>query len=355
MTPVGSRGPARVLVTGAAGFVGAHVVVALAQAGHHVIGVDNFAAGARDCVPRLRQLVGDRFEFEIADVRDAARLAQMFTAHRPAAVVHLAALKSVPQSERAPIAYYEVNVHGLATLLATMQAHGVRTLVHASTACVYGQQQQALPVSERARLTPVNPYGRSKAVAEQLIADARRADPDLRVAVLRLFNPGGAHESGLIGQWPMGPVAATKFVPSAFSVALGAAPHVDVHGADWPTQDGTAARDFVHVCDVADAHTSALEALARGVKSFTVNIGSGRPVTVLEALRAFEAAARREIPYRLRDRRAGDVAEIFADTSRARTLLGWVARRSLDDIAADAWRFFRLNPRGFRRSEATLP
>lgn len=354
MTPVGPRGPARVLVTGAAGYVGAHVVVALAQAGHRVIGVDNFAAGARDCVPRLRQLVGERFDFEIADVRDATRLAQVFSTHRPAAVVHLAALKSVPQSERAPIAYYEVNVHGLATLLATMQAQGVRTLVHASTACVYGQPQM-LPTAERVRLAPINPYGRSKAVAEQLIADARRADPQLRVAVLRLFNPAGAHESGLIGQWPMGPAAATKLVPSAFSVALGASEHVDVHGADWPTHDGTAARDFVHVCDVADAHASALEALARGVKSFTVNIGSGRSVTVLQALRAFEAAARREIPYRLRDRRAGDVAEIFADASRARTLLGWVPRRSLEDMAVDAWRFFRLNPRGFRRSEATLP
>lgn len=343
---------ARVLVTGAAGYVGSHVAVALAQAGYKVVGVDNFVAGSRDSVVRLRQLCGSGFNFEAADVRDHRRLLQVFRTHAPDAVLHLAALKSVPESERAPIAFYDVNVHGLATLLAVMQAVGVRTLVHASTACVYGEPQE-LPVDERHPMMPINPYGRSKAVAEQLLADARRADPLLRVAVLRHFNAAGAHESGLIGQWPVGPAAATKFAPNAFRVALGLAEQVAIFGGQWPTRDGSPVRDFVHVMDLAAAHVSALEALARGVRSFTVNLGSGRGLSLLEVLRTYETAARRSLRHAVERPRVGDVAEIFADCSRSRTLLGWVARRSPEQMALDAWRFFRLNPRGFSRGLLT--
>lgn len=326
---------ARILVTGVAGYLGSHVAVALAQAGFDVIGLDTTVD--RQALTRLRHLCGERLVFERVDVRDSARVLEVLSRHRPAAVMHLALLAA---GRGAPLAYYDINVHGLTTLLGAMAAAGLRTLVLASSSAVYGAPV-ITPVSERAVPAAFEPHGRTLATCEHLLTDLRAADARWRFGVLRVFEAVGTHDSGLIGDFAPND---GSVLAQALDVAGGQRARIDLAGGDWPTRDGTRVRDWVHVLDVADGFLRALEALARGTGSFTVNLGRGQGVSELQLVAALERVARRPLPFHLAGR-SGGIAEIFADVRRAQTLLGWSARLGVDRICADAWRARRLNRR----------
>ena len=324
-----------VLVTGGAGYIGSHLVVELARAGYAPIILDNFANSSADVVPRLRQLTGQPLAMIRADVRDRGALARAFFDNKIAAVIHCAGLKAVAEGEARPLAYYDTNVGGAIALVETMAAAGVKTLVFSSSATVYGQPDHDL-VAEDAPLRPQSVYGRTKRAVEQILEDAAAADKSWRVALLRYFNPAGAHPGGEIGEAPSTP---NNLVPVLCEVALGARPEVEIFGNDYPTTDGTGVRDYIHVMDLAEGHVAALKHLDRQHGVTTLNLGMGRGCSVLEVIASFERACGRSLPRRIVARRAGDVAICCADPTRAVTALGWRARRDLDAICADAWRW----------------
>jgi UDP-glucose 4-epimerase len=277
-------------------------------------------------------------------VRDTAALDALFAGGQVEAVVHFAALKAVGESVAEPLRYYAVNVGGLIALAETMQRHGCRTIVFSSSATVYGQPEQ-LPIREDAPLTATSPYGATKLVSEGILRDVQASDPTWRVALLRYFNPVGAHESGTIGEDPRG--TPNNLMPYVAQVAVGKRPRLQVFGADYDTPDGTGVRDYLHVVDLAEGHVAALRRLLAGDKNLTVNLGTGRGSSVLELVRAFERASGRPIPYDVAPRRPGDVASCYADPSLAERLLGWRATRDLDAMCADTWRWQTANPNGF--------
>ena len=333
-----------VLLTGATGYIASHTWLALWEAGFDVIGVDNFANSSPEVLNRLRSLGGRTPRFERADVCDGAALDAVFAAGRIDAVVHFAAHKSVGESVARPLDYYANNVGGLIQLCAAMQRHGCRALVYSSSATVYGDPQR-LPITEDAPLASTNPYGATKLVGETLLRDLRRSDPLWQIAVLRYFNPVGAHASGLIGEDPRG--TPNNLMPYIAQVAVGKRKRLQIFGADYPTPDGTGVRDYIHVPDRAEGHVAALRRLLGGQGSLTVNLGTGQGLSVLELLRAFEAASDRAVPFEIVARRPGDVAACYADASLARTLLGWQAKRDVAAMCADSWRWQSLNPGGF--------
>lgn len=326
-----------ILVTGGAGFIGSHTCVALAEAGIPFLVLDNFSNSRRSVLDRLEQLLGAPVAHVEGDVRDAALLARVFAAHPIEAVVHFAAFKAVGESVREPLRYYDNNVAGTVTLLRAMQAAGVRTLVFSSSATVYGEPA-SLPIREDFPLSATNPYGWSKLMMEQVLADVDQAEPGLwRMARLRYFNPVGAHESGLIGEDPQD--VPNNLLPYVAQVAAGRREVLSIYGDDYPTPDGTGVRDYIHVCDLAEGHVAALRYLRAHPGLLTVNLGTGRPVSVLEMVRGFERASGRSVPYRIVPRRPGDVAQCWADPALAERLLGWRARRGLESMCADAWRW----------------
>ena len=333
-----------VLLTGATGYIASHTWLALWEAGFDVIGVDNFANSSPEVLNRLRTLGGRTPRFERADVCDAAGLDAVFAARRIDAVVHFAAHKAVGESVAKPLDYYANNVGGLMALCAAMQRHACRALVYSSSATVYGDPQQ-LPIAEDAPLSSTNAYGATKLVGEMLLRDLRHSDPLWQIAVLRYFNPVGAHASGLIGEDPRG--TPNNLMPYIAQVAVGKRERLQIFGADYPTPDGTGVRDYIHVTDLAEGHVAALRRLLGGQGSLTVNLGTGRGLSVLELVRAFEAASGRSVPYEVVARRPGDVAACYADASLARTLLGWRAERDAAAMCADSWRWQSLNPGGF--------
>ena len=333
-----------VLLTGATGYIASHTWLALWEAGFDVIGVDNFANSSPEVLNRLRSLGGRTPRFERADVCDGAALDAVFAAGRIDAVVHFAAHKSVGESVARPLDYYANNVGGLIQLCAAMQRHGCRALVYSSSATVYGDPQR-LPITEDAPLASTNPYGATKLVGETLLRDLRRSDPLWQIAVLRYFNPVGAHASGLIGEDPRG--TPNNLMPYIAQVAVGKRKRLQIFGADYPTPDGTGVRDYIHVTDLAEGHVAALRRLLGGQGSLTVNLGTGQGLSVLELLRAFEAASDRAVPFEIVARRPGDVAACYADASLARTLLGWQAKRDVAAMCADSWRWQSLNPDGY--------
>jgi UDP-glucose 4-epimerase len=343
-----------ILLTGATGYIGSHTWLALAGAGHTVVGLDNFANSSPRVLDRLRELLGHTPVFERADVRDAAALRSVLARHRIDATIHFAALKAVGESVAEPLAYYDVNVGGLVTLAAALRAAGARRFVFSSSATVYGDPE-ALPIPEDAPLAATNPYGRTKLIGEQLLADLGSADaghvnggavgPAWQTACLRYFNPVGAHESGRIGEDPRG--TPNNLMPYVAQVAVGRRARLSVFGHDWPTPDGTGVRDYIHVEDLAAGHVAALARLFDAPGSFTVNLGTGRGHSVLEVVRAFERASGRAVPYELVARRPGDVAACYADPQRAQALLGWRAMLDLDRMCADSWRWQAANPDGF--------
>ena len=326
-----------ILVTGGAGFIGSHTCVALAQAGIPHLILDNFGNSRRSVLERLGRITGVQPLFVEGDVRDADLLARVFAQHPIEGVIHFAALKAVGESVREPLRYYDNNVAGTVALLRAMQVAGVRTLVFSSSATVYGEPA-TVPIREDFPLSATNPYGWTKLMMEQVLADVDAAEPgQWRIARLRYFNPVGAHESGLIGEDPQGEPG--NLLPYVAQVAAGQRASLSVYGNDYPTPDGTGVRDYIHVCDLAEGHVAALRYLNKHPGLLTVNLGTGRPVSVLEMVRAFEQASGRAVPYQLVARRPGDVAQCWADPALAQTLLGWSAQHGVDRMCQDAWRW----------------
>ncbi len=325
-----------ILVTGGAGYVGSHVVVELARAGYAVAVLDNFANSTRAVLERLAALTEASIPCIEADVRDVDALRRAFRDYPINAVVHCAGLKSVGESELRPLTYYDVNVTGALALAEVMGEAGVATLVYSSSATVYGQPEH-LPVTEDAPLGPQSVYGRTKRVVEDFLRDLAHANPNWRIAILRYFNPAGAHPSGRIGEAPTG--RPNNLVPLLSRIAAGEFSDLSIFGTDWPTPDGTGIRDYLHVQDLALGHVAALAYLARNAGAATLNLGLGRGHSVLDVVAAFERACGRRITRTLAPRRAGDVASCYADPTRAETLLHWRATRGLDAICADAWRW----------------
>jgi UDP-glucose 4-epimerase len=325
-----------VLVTGGAGYIGSHVVVELAQAGYAPIVLDNFDNSSPAVLPRVEALAGRPVPCIEADVRDVAALRRAFHDHPITAVVHCAGLKAVGESEARPLAYWDVNVGGALALAEVMAEAGVATLVFSSSATVYGQPER-LPVAEDAPLGPTSVYGRTKLVIEDFLRDLAHANPTWRIAILRYFNPAGAHPSGRIGEAPQG--RPNNLVPLLCRIAGGELSELAVFGTDWPTADGTGVRDYLHVQDLAAGHVAAIRHLARTPGVVTLNLGVGRGYSVLEVVAAFERACGRTISRRFAPRRPGDIACVFADPGRANALLDWRATRGLDAICADAWRW----------------
>ncbi|MCL4798545.1 MAG: UDP-glucose 4-epimerase GalE [Burkholderiales bacterium] len=325
-----------ILVTGGAGYIGSHAVVELMAAGHEVLVVDNLANSKRSVVDRVARIAGRRPRFAQVDVRDRAGLAALFADQRVEAVIHFAGLKAVGESVARPLAYYDNNVSGTVALAECMAEAGVKTLVFSSSATVYGEPA-SVPIREDFPLAATNPYGRSKLVIEDILRDLAAADPEWRIGLLRYFNPVGAHASGLIGEDPND--APNNLMPYVAQVAAGKLPELRVFGDDYPTPDGTGVRDYIHVVDLARGHLAALEALRRRGGVLTVNLGTGRGYSVLEMVRAFEAASGRRVPCRVVARRPGDVAQCYADPSLAAQLLGWRAELGIEAMCADTWRW----------------
>ncbi|WP_206859373.1 UDP-glucose 4-epimerase GalE [Lysobacter changpingensis] len=335
----------RILVCGGAGYIGSHTCLGLIERGHSVVIADSGVNSSPRVIPRLRRLAGVPIPVHRADLRDRAAMTALFATYRFDAVLHFAALKAVGDSCRRPLDYFDNNISGTIVLLQAMRGAGVRRLVFSSSATVYGEPER-VPVREDAGLSVMNPYGRTKLVAEQLIGDLCTADPEFRAANLRYFNPVGAHASGLIGEDPCG--EPTNLMPYICQVAVGAREKLRVFGGDYPTVDGTGVRDYIHVVDLARAHVDALEYMVRADASVTVNLGTGRGVSVLELVHAFERASGRRIAYEIVGRRAGDAASVYADPSLAHALFGWRAQFDVDAMCRDAWRWQAMNPEGYR-------
>ena len=327
----------KVLVTGGAGFIGSHVVVHLLEWGADVVVLDNLANSSLAILDKIEVLAGKPLCFVKGDVRDISLLRELFAEHAVDAVIHLAGLKSVAESVRLPLDYYSTNVGGILTLLEAMAEAGIHRLVFSSSATVYGEPESAPVAETHPAGRAVNPYGRSKFFAEEVIRDFSATDPRWAVAILRYFNPAGAHASSLIGENPKG--QPNNLLPIVGRVAVGLQPVVGIYGNDYPTADGTGVRDYVHVCDLAQGHVQALDYLLRHAGVRVWNMGVGRGYSVLEVLRAFEAACGKPIPYEVRDRRPGDIAESWADVAKVERELGWKSRKDIRQIVADVWRW----------------
>ncbi|WP_325342930.1 UDP-glucose 4-epimerase GalE [Xylophilus sp.] len=340
----------KILVTGGAGFIGSHACVALIGAGYLPVVLDSLANGNIHALHRIADITGVAPDLVRCDIRDAAALAELFKAHRFGGVLHLAGLKAVGETVADPLSYYEVNMAGTLALVRAMGNAGVRALVFSSSATVYGANARS-PIPEDAPYAAVNPYGRTKAMVETMLADLVQSDDRWHVACLRFFNPVGAHESGLIGEHPHG--RPNNLMPYLSQVAIGSRSHLVVHGTDYATADGTGVRDYVHVMDVAEGHVAALRHVAREPGILMVNLGTGRGASVLEVISSFERASGRSIAVHVGPRRPGDAPAYWADASLAEARLGWRARRGLDEMCVDSWRWQMRNPWGFDGSAPT--
>lgn len=341
----------RVLLTGGAGYIGSHSCIAFAEAGWEVALLDNLSNSSRLAVDRLERILGSRPPLYEIDIRDEGSVREVLAALDPHAVVHFAGLKAVGESVNEPLNYYDNNVAGTVALLRAMQVAGPRRLVFSSSATVYGDPAR-VPITEDFPRLATSPYGRSKLIIEDMLLDLAASDPSWEFALLRYFNPVGAHPSGLIGEDPAG--TPNNLMPYVAQVAVGRREFLNVFGGDYPTRDGTGVRDYLHVQDLAAGHVSALEALAskRGMGPLVVNLGTGHGYSVLDVVAAFAAASGREVPYRIVERRPGDVAECYADTKLALELIAWEAKLDLPRMCEDVWRWQSMNPQGFASNPA---
>ena len=334
-----------VLVTGGAGYIGSHTTLALLQAGFDVVVLDNLCNASAESLRRVAQLAGRAPVFVQGDIRDRTLLDQLLAQHPVQAVLHFAGLKAVGESVAQPLRYFDNNVAGTVTLCQAMAAAGVFTLVLSSSATVYGEPA-CVPITEEQPVgQTTNPYGRSKFMVEQVLGDLSASDPRWRVALLRYFNPVGAHLSGQIGEDPNG--IPNNLLPYITQVAVGKLAELAVFGHDYPTVDGTGVRDYIHVMDLAEGHLAALHALRQRPGVNVWNLGTGQGYSVLQMVRAFEAASGRPVPYRLAPRRPGDIATCYAHPAKAAADLGWQATRSLHQMVLDAWRWQQQNPNGY--------
>ncbi|TJZ79025.1 UDP-glucose 4-epimerase GalE [Chitiniphilus eburneus] len=333
-----------ILLTGGAGYIGSHTYVELIQAGFTPVIFDNFSNAKPEVVARLERITGRTVPCIQGDIRDRAALDAVFARWPIGAVVHFAGLKAVGESVEQPLAYYDNNFVGTVRLLEAMRAAGVRKLVFSSSATVYGDPH-TVPIREDFPLSATNPYGRSKLMIEDMLRDLYRSDAGWDLAILRYFNPVGAHESGLIGEDPCG--IPNNLLPYVAQVAVGKREKLSVFGGDYPTPDGTGVRDYIHVVDLARGHVRALEALRQSTGCFAVNLGTGQGYSVLDMVRAFERASGRPVPFQIVARRAGDIASCYADPAQAERVLDWRAEKTLDDMCRDAWCWQSGNPDGY--------
>jgi len=336
-----------VLCTGGMGYIGSHTVIKLIDAGFDVLIVDNLINSDKEVLRRLKKITGVDVPFIEADVADREAMDRLFQAHPVDAVIHFAALKAVGESVEKPLMYYRNNVSGTISLLESMVANKVKTLVFSSSATVYLASSE--PLKEDAPLGCSNPYGQTKRMMEIMLEDVCKSDPEWRVELLRYFNPVGAHPSGLIGEDPQG--IPNNLMPYIQQVGVGRRPHLNVFGNDYPeSEDGTGIRDFIHVEDLADAHVKAVQLLLRtpGQGATVHNLGTGRGSSVLEMVTAFEKASGKPIPYQIAPRRPGDLGRVICNPEKARIELGWTSQRNMDTIMQDAWRWQSQNPNGFK-------
>ncbi|MEU4270878.1 UDP-glucose 4-epimerase GalE [Streptomyces sp. NPDC026092] len=337
--------PRTVLVTGGAGFIGSHTCVELLRSGHEVVVLDDHSNSSPEALERVVKIAGRPFAAtHIADVRDRRSLDTVFASHRIDSVIHFAAKKAVGESVRIPLTYYDINVGGTTALVSAMHDHGVHRLVFSSSCSIYGDAT-TVPLTEDSPASPTNPYATTKWTCEQVLADLCRHVPELRVLALRYFNPAGAHHTGLLGEDPRG--VPNNIVPFLSQIAVGRRDELNVFGDDYPTPDGTGVRDYIHVVDVAEGHAVALDHIDDEPGMRVFNLGTGRGASVLELVHAFEKASGRPIPHRITGRRPGDVAELVADPAKVAAAWGWSARRDLDEMCRDAWKFQEQNPYGY--------
>lgn len=334
----------KILVTGGAGFIGSHTNVELLNAGYDVVVIDNLVNSSRESIKRVEKLTGKKITFYEEDLLNEKAVDDIFTNENIDSVIHFAALKAVGESCEIPIRYFDNNLTGTLNLLKVMDKHNVKSLVFSSSATVYGKPK-SVPIKEDFDLSVSNPYGRTKLITEDMLRDIYKSDPDWNIALLRYFNPIGAHESGEIGENPHG--IPNNLLPYVAKVAAGQLECVNVFGDDYDTPDGTGVRDYIHIQDLATGHIKALEKLAKKPGLVTYNLGTGVGYSVLDIIHNFEKACGREIPYKIAPRRPGDIDMCYADPSKAEKELGWKATRGIDKMCEDAWRWQSKNPNGY--------
>ncbi len=335
----------KILVTGGAGYIGSHTCVELLNNDYEVVVVDNLCNSSQESLNRVKTITGKSVTFYQQDILDEAGLAQIFSENKIDAVIHFAGLKAVGESVEMPLEYYQNNLTGTLVLLKVMRDHNVKNFVFSSSATVYGDPH-SVPIKEDFPLSATNPYGRSKLVIEEVSRDIFLADNSWNIALLRYFNPVGAHESGLIGEDPNG--IPNNLIPYIAQVAIGTREFLSVFGGDYDTPDGTGVRDYIHVVDLAIGHIKALQKLTRKPGLVTYNLGTGQGYSVLEMIKALEKASQKSIAYKIVDRRAGDIATCYADPSFAEQEIGWKAERGLKEMANDTWHWQSKNPQGYK-------
>ncbi|MDR0252446.1 MAG: UDP-glucose 4-epimerase GalE [Brucellaceae bacterium] len=332
-----------ILVTGGAGYIGSHTCVRLLESGHDVVVVDNFDNSHPEVFQRIEQITGRMPKRETGDIRDREFLEKVLQAYQCSAVIHFAGLKAVGESTQKPLYYYDCNMLGTLRLLQAMRSTGVKKLVFSSSATVYGDPQH-LPLDENHPLSATNPYGRTKLMIEEMLRDLYNSDPQWSIAILRYFNPVGAHESGLIGEDPKG--IPNNLMPIIAQVATGRREKLSIWGNDYPTPDGTGVRDYIHVTDLAEGHLKALAKLDEP-QCMAINLGTGEGYSVLDVIKAFEHVSNQQIRYEIAPRRPGDVAACYADPAHAKDVLGWSAKKTLREMCADMWNWQSKNPNGY--------
>ncbi len=335
----------KILVTGGAGYIGSHTVVELLQNGYEVVVVDNLSNSSEISLQRVKQITGKTPIFVKGDILDAELLDQIFTEHSIDAVIHFAGLKAVGESVLVPLRYYQNNISGTVVLCEAMARNGVKKIVFSSSATVYGDPH-TVPITEEFPTGATNPYGRSKLFIEEILRDLYVSDNEWNIALLRYFNPVGAHESGLIGEDPNG--IPNNLMPFISQVAVGKLAKLNVFGGDYNTSDGTGVRDYIHVVDLSKGHLKAVERLMGNPGVITCNLGTGNGYSVLQMVDAFKRKCNTEIPYEITDRRPGDIAECFADPAYAEKEIGWKAQKGIDEMVEDAWRWQSNNPNGYQ-------
>ena len=333
-----------VLVTGGAGYIGSHTCVQLLEAGYDIVVLDNLSNSKLEAVSRISSISGKSFKFIKGDILDSELLDEVFCSHSIDSVIHFAGLKAVGESVALPLLYYHNNISGSIALFEAMQRHNVKNIVFSSSATVYGMTDK-MPINEDAALSPINPYGRTKLMIEEILRDVHTSDNSWNIILLRYFNPVGAHPSGQIGEDPNG--IPNNLMPYISQVAVGKLKELNVFGNDYPTPDGTGIRDYIHVMDLADGHLKALEKLKDTPGAVAYNLGTGKGTSVFEMIDAFSKASGREIPFRVAARRPGDAPECYADPSKAKKELGWAARRDINEMCRDAWNWQFQYPEGY--------